>query len=363
MIRCEGCGVTIQTEDPKKVGYVPPQALEREVVYCQRCFRIRHYNEMAPVYQDPDVYLEKLSQIAQTDSLVVKIVDLFDLSGSWLPSIHRHIGKNPLLLLGNKIDLFPKSTKVGRLKEWVLSYAKEMGIHPVDVILISASKGEYVRKAVEAIEHYRQGKDVYVVGVTNVGKSTFINRLLKDYGQVEEVITTSPYPGTTLDFIQIPLDDGRHLTDTPGIVRKDRLSEYLGPEDLKIAVPRATLKPRIYQLNPAQTLFFGGLARFDFVEGERQPFVCYVANDLYIHRTKLERAEEVQKAHLGELLSPPKDPSQLPPWRKYSFTLTGKQKMDIVIAGLGWVACGKQRGLVHVYAPEGVQVIMRPAII
>ncbi len=60
----------------------------------------------------------------------------------------------------------------------------------------------------QAIDHYREGRDVYVVGVTNVGKSTLINQIIKQTAGVQELITTSRFPGTTLDKIEIPLDDG-----------------------------------------------------------------------------------------------------------------------------------------------------------
>ena len=40
-----------------------------------------------------------------------KIVDIFDFNGSWLPGLHRFVGKNPVLLIANKADLLPKSVK------------------------------------------------------------------------------------------------------------------------------------------------------------------------------------------------------------------------------------------------------------
>lgn len=363
--RCGGCGAVIQTKDPSQLGYVPPQALnkDQEELYCRRCFRIRHYNEIAPVEQDPDVYLQKLSVIAQTDSLVVKIIDLFDFSGSWIPGVQRHIGKNPILLVANKIDLFPRSTKWGRLKEWLQRYAKELGIEPVDILLCSAIKGIHMDLVINAIERYRQGRDVYVVGTTNTGKSTFINRILQEVAQIDSVITTSPYPGTTLDTIRIELDDGKAIIDTPGIVWKGRLSEWISPNDLQVVIPKQVLHPKVYQLQDGQTLFFGGLARMDYVKGAKQPFVCYVSNRLYIHRTKLSNADGFFQKHRGKLLSPPKDPAQLPSWTRHRFTLTGKEKVDIVISGLGWIACGKEKGEVDVWAPKGVQVVTRSAII
>ncbi|WP_249026574.1 GTPase [Thomasclavelia cocleata] len=56
----------------------------------------------------------------------------------------------------------------------------------------------------------------YIVGVTNVGKSSLINALLKHYGTGDDtLITTSEFPGTTLDLIEIPLDNQSYLYDSP----------------------------------------------------------------------------------------------------------------------------------------------------
>jgi hypothetical protein len=38
-------------------------------------------------------------------------------------------------------------------------------------------------------------------------------------------------------------------------------------------------------------------------------------------------------------------------------------KQDIVIPGLGWIAGGLEKAVVDVWAPEGIQVSIRPAIL
>ena len=49
-IICIGCGAVLQSDDPKKAGYLPKSALdkarneENAYVYCQRCLILRHYN-------------------------------------------------------------------------------------------------------------------------------------------------------------------------------------------------------------------------------------------------------------------------------------------------------------------------------
>ena len=34
----------------------------------------------------------------KVDALIVKIVDIFDFNGSWLPGLHRFIGNNKVLI-------------------------------------------------------------------------------------------------------------------------------------------------------------------------------------------------------------------------------------------------------------------------
>ena len=94
-------------------------------------------------------------------------------------------------------------------------------------------------------------------------------------------------------MVNIPLDDGKYIIDTPGIVYPWRFSEIVSRQDFGAIMPEKPLKPAVYQLNSGQTLFFGGMARFDFVEGDRQSFTCFISTALDIHRTKLERADEL----------------------------------------------------------------------
>lgn len=363
-IYCAGCGVQLQSADPKKVGFAPANALEKEVPICQRCFRIKHYNEASTVTLGDDEYLRILNKIGDTKALVVKVVDLFDFDGSWLRGLPRLVGGNPILLAVNKVDLLPKNINRNRLLNWIRKSASEYGVKPVDVVLISAKSGTGMDKLVEAMDKFRKKRDVFVVGVTNVGKSSLINRLLKQYGEVEVEITTSHFPGTTLDVIEIPIDDHSSLFDTPGIINRDQLIHHLSPEEYRFILPDKPIKPKVYQLQERQSLFIGGLARVDFVKGERQPFVFYLSNALNIHRTKLENADELYQKHKGELLSPPEGDraKELPPFEKYFFKVpAGKQ--DVVISGLGWVALHGEGAIVEVHVPKGTTVSLRPSLI
>lgn len=361
---CYGCGVTIQTEDPKGVGYAPSSSLAKEEIICQRCFRLRHYNEVQDVSLTDQDFLNILNQLAKTDSLIVKIVDIFDFNGSWLPGLHRFVGKNPILLIGNKADLLPKSVKSSKVIQWMKNEAKQLGLRPIDVLLTSAQKGFHIQEVLEKIDHYRDGKDVYVVGCTNVGKSTLINRILHEAAEVENLITTSHFPGTTLDMIKIPLNDGQSLIDTPGIINHHQIAHYVSKKDLKIITPKKEIKSRVFQLNEQQTLFFGGLARLDYEKGGRRSLVCYMGNELDIHRTKLENADALYKNHLGDMLQPPRkdELETFPELIRHDFTIR-EGKTDIVFSGLGWVTIPEAGAKVAAYVPKGVHVLLRKSLI
>lgn len=362
-LKCIGCGVTIQTEDAKKEGYAPAASLKNEEVVCQRCFRLRNYNEIQPVSLTGDDFLNILNGIGERDGLIVKIVDIFDFNGSWIPGLHRFVGQKDIVLIGNKSDLLPKSIKPNKVIHWMKNQAAKLGLKPVDVMLVSAFKGHGMDEALQRIEALRNGKDVYVVGCTNTGKSTFINHIIQNATGEKEVITTSHFPGTTLDIVEIPLDDERAICDTPGIINDHQIAHYLDANDLKLITPKSELKPKNFQLNAEQTLFIGGLARFDFISGERTSFQVYVSNRLDIHRTKLSNADNLYEKHKGVMLAPPSMDSleDFPTFVRHEFSIKD-DKTDIVISGLGWITV-QQRGVIAVHAPRGVDVVVRPSLI
>ncbi|WP_156291135.1 ribosome biogenesis GTPase YqeH [Oceanobacillus salinisoli] len=364
IIFCQGCGAQIQIFDPDKPGYTPSSSLEKENILCKRCFRLKHYNEIQDVSITDDDFLKMVSSIRNANGLVVHVIDIFDVNGSLIKSLPRITGENPIILVGNKMDLLPKSTNQRKLKQWLRTQAKEAGIKVLEVFLISSIKGHGMEELTSQIEQYRKQRDVFIVGTTNVGKSTFINRLIKQTTGHGDVITTSYFPGTTLGFIEIPLDDKTSLIDTPGIVNRQQISHYISEEDMKLVTPKNEIKPRVYQLNSNQTLFFGGLARLDFIKGDRQSFVCYFSNMLPIHRTKLDNADNLYENHVGEMLSPPNEKTLeiLPELTESTFKITN-EKTDIVFPGLGWVSILGEDTTVRAYSPKGVAVSVRKSLI
>ena len=278
-------------------------------------------------------------------------------------ALKRIVGNKKIILVANKLDLLPKQINHRRVKEWLKRSAKKYGLEAEEVVLISAEKGWGIEDLLTAINQNRDHEDVYIVGTTNVGKSTLINKLIELSVGEKDVVTTSRFPGTTLDMIDIPLDETSFMYDTPGIIQEHQMTHLVTEKELKTIIPKKEIKQRVYQLNESQTLFFGGLARIDYVSGGKRPLICFFSNDLNIHRTKTEKANELWKNQLGDLLTPPNNVSNFNLKDIKAVRLeTGKEKRDIMISGLGFITIDSGAKVI-VRVPKNVDVVLRNSIL
>lgn len=185
---------------------------------------------------------------------------------------------------------------------------------------------------------------------------------MKAYSDVQDnLITTSEFPGTTLDLIEIPLDENSSIYDSPGIVNRHQIAHLVDENTLKDILPQSELRPVNYQLNCKQTLYFGGLARLDFLNGSKTSMTCYFHRRLQIHRTKLENADALYNRH--KTLKPEvEELKDIQSFKTYQFRLP-ENKVDVVISGLGFVTIHCPNALIEVKAPEQVGVFIREALI
>lgn len=354
-------------ERPGEKGYVTGAAFLREHPLCQRCYRLTHYGELEPVSVTAEEYQQTLTTALKQSALVLYVVDLFDFNGSLVKGIAPLIASHEVILAINKIDLFPSDIRMGGLRSWVIREAARQGVNAREAIMVSAKTDVGVDELLSLLQQRAKGRPIVVVGMANVGKSSLLNALIKRIDEDEgQVLTTSLFPGTTLGLVNVAVPGG-HLTftDTPGLLGTFRLSDRVCRKSLRDILPQARLKPRVFQLTAGQTLFLGGLARVDFQAGDPQAFVVYTANQLKVHRTKLEKAAELYRQHLGELLTPPcpECSAEIKELRSKKFRFTAGQPLDLVISGLGFLRLSGMAAELVVHVPKAVDVTIRPALI
>ena len=330
MTKCLGCGATLQTNDINAVGYV--SNLDNDL--CCRCFRIKNYNEYKIVEADNSNYLKILEGVNKTNDLVLLVIDIFDIP-SKLKDI-RNIIKNDLILVINKRDILPSSI----YDENIINYFKRFTLDEIATILVSSKKNTNLDELFSLINSKKKSSNVYVIGYTNAGKSSLINKLIYNYSDnLKSAITVSNMPSTTIDTIRVTLNDDLVLNDTPGLLNEDSIINKIDGKELKHIIPTSTIKPRVYQVKCPQHIFLEEYVRLDL--NDLNDLVFYVANNLVIERTfkSTNKLEDKKK-----------------------ITLQVSANNDIVLVGLGFIKV-KKACKITLFVDNNIEIVLRDSMI
>ncbi|KAJ0964292.1 hypothetical protein J5N97_029414 [Dioscorea zingiberensis] len=384
---CYGCGAPLQTEEIDAPGYVDPETYELKkrhrqlrTVLCGRCKLLSHGHMVTAVgghggysggkqFVTAEELREKLSHLRREKVLVVKLVDIVDFNGSFLARIRDLAGSNPIILVVTKVDLLPKGTDFNCIGDWVVEATTKKKLNVISVHLTSSKSLVGITGVIAEIQKEKKGRDVYILGSANVGKSAFINALLKLMGEKDPVAAAaqkykpiqSAVPGTTLGPIQIEaFQGGGKLFDTPGVHLHHRQAAVIDSEDLPSLAPKSRLRAQTFpvlsdikRFNETEavglngfSIFWGGLVRVDIIKVLPETrLTFYGPRQLQIHMVPTAEADLFYHRELGILLTPPTGTQRAETWPglqvvrqlQINFENQKRPACDIAISGLGWI--------------------------
>ena len=152
--------------------------------------------------------------------LVIELLDARCPIATENPDIRRITAKKQRLILLNKADLADETVT----KKWI-EHFKEQGITAIALDSRGRDSIDRIRKAAAALTEAKREKErargitgeralkAMICGITNVGKSTFINSML---GKAST--KTGNKPGVTKGTQWININDSLLLLDTPGVL-------------------------------------------------------------------------------------------------------------------------------------------------
>lgn len=325
MTKCLGCGSVLQNTNSLKEGYVK----DLNNKFCERCFKITHYNNYIYSYKDNSEYLKKINEIGKTNDLVILTMDFLNMFD--IDSLNIN---NPIILVFTKKDLLPRSINENKFLEKI-----RCNLNIKDKLFISSNNNYNLDLLMNKIMKYKVSDKVYVIGLTNDGKSTLINKILKNYSDNESNITTSDFPSTTLDFIEKNVSDDLILVDTPGLLDDGSIVMCSSKDELKKIIPKKEIKPIVYQVKVNQSIIVD-----DFMRVDIRPFndiIIYMSNNLKISRLY-------------------KDNNKLNKLKIYDVKLDDNQ--DLVIKGLGFIKF-KFGCNIKIYLDDRVSYYIRDSIV
>lgn len=151
--------------------------------------------------------------------VVVQILDARSPNASINPDIAEYVKDKKQVIVLNKYDLADDEQN----KKWV-NYFKQNG---AEAVLVDSNSGKGIEEVIRKIEKVyeedrtsysdkgRKGKSirVMVIGIPNVGKSSFINRITKKTSAV-----VGNKPGVTRQKQWVRVNQNIELLDTPGVL-------------------------------------------------------------------------------------------------------------------------------------------------
>ncbi|XP_057544363.1 putative nitric oxide synthase [Amaranthus tricolor] len=381
---CYGCGAPLQTLEVDGPGYVDPDTYELKkkhrqlkTILCGRCRLLSHGHMITAVgghggyaggkqFVTAEELRDKLSHLRHEKALIVKLVDIVDFNGSFLSRVRDLAGANPIILVVTKIDLLPKGTDLNCIGDWIVEATTKKKLNVLSVHMTSSKSLVGIAGVVAEIQQEKKGRDVYILGSANVGKSAFINAMLMMMGEKDPVAAAaqkykpiqSAVPGTTLG--PIPIDaffGGGKLYDTPGVHLHHRQGAVVHSDDLPALAPRSRLKGLSIPSNKETILksrglngfsiFWGGLVRIDILKVRRcTRLTFYGPKALEIHMVPIVEANDFYKKEIGVLLTPPTGKQRTNDWKgletvrrlQLRYDDTDRPCSDIAISGLGWIS-------------------------
>jgi len=359
-MRCSGCGVELQHEDPEELGYLPESVLESRLqagkeIMCRRCFLIKHYSSL-PENDSVSHTLDNLNEYLKLAREVIYVIDISDFDGTYRKDISQLLKNHSVHYVLNKIDLLPKEVKVEEIREWASDIIKEpvSRVRPVSVL------GKYGLNSLYA--YLKSAAEEFVsIGVTNVGKSSLLNGLMRS----EEIIV-SRFPGTTVEVASKTLKNSAVIVyDTPGIFTNDRLTDLMSTEDQSRLLARKRLKKSTFQFHDVRTVFLGGFVKID-AKNQSDPvgiFHTFVPESVSVHETNPNTAAKEWDSWFGDILRPPFDRSKRGKYRWEAKEFRLRTGQELHICGLGWINVAKGPLTIGLTRPKNVALKVRKGLV
>ena len=295
MKKCKGCGIELQDKNKEMLGYV----VDLEQDYCQRCFRLSHYGDTT-YFKTNYVTNEKIFEIYRrySNSLFVVIIDILDAFVLKQDEILVYFKDYDVLLIINKTDLLPENINDHKLNKMVSRMLFDLNKkYPnIKAAMMTNKHESRFNEQFIALLNDLNNHNVVFAGRANAGKSSLINKLLNSNS-----LTTSMYPGTTLEEVEIFYKNFRFI-DTPGLVDVNNYATHLNSEKYRLSKIDKMIKPQIFQLNEPQSYFYDGLLRVDIIPKEKASVSFYINNNNKIHRTRFDNGDDYYQKHYCEFI-------------------------------------------------------------
>jgi len=360
---CPGCGVRFQIGNKEEVGYIQEDVLlESSNPICERCYKLKHYSQNILIQNNREETIAEVKSAVEKSKIVLYVIDIFDFEVSFDEAIVEMLKDKKVILVVTKVDLLKiHPTKVAA---WVKERIREYKLDIMDMAFISNISQYGINGVLRKIERlFDKNITMSVIGVTNSGKSSFIQNLLGGKSN----LTISKFSGTTLRNVSKTLADHNYkIIDTPGIIAHDRVIEHVC-SNCAVKLTPTKLKISDIKVKRENVFAIGGLAKVIAHSKHEETCVFEMAVSNHVKSLSFNRKnwEKIDTEYIPEKVTPPCDICK----KRYTLLDKKREKFflkrgeELYIGGLAWIHAKYHAAEIEIELPKNIKVVKRNSLL
>ncbi len=364
VLRCHNCGAILQSENKKQPGFISKAIVENgvpKIPYCNACYdKMLTLNSSSLDHETDKDIIKILNDAVATDSLIVWMVDLFSFNGTLNPDVVKKVKKLNVVVVGSKRDLFPSSVTDAMLVRYLDERFSEVGVNPVAIRLLGNEDKIDIETILKDFKEQRKYRDIYLIGEVNSGKTTLINKLLKNYvNKTKWQIKTELYPGTNSDVLEIPLSNSSYLYELPDLSNSTSVLSKVEKDLQKIILPKKEIVMVRKFIGEGSAIIVGNLACLYIIKGRHTSVRTFMSEKSEIKVVGIDKVDDVLRQNRKKKFCRPVSDRFLSfrDYDMFEYELEDDDlRHDISVEGLCWFSTRGKGQTLRILLPKGVAV-------
>ena len=364
VIRCQSCGAILQADTKNRPGFISRAIVENgvpKIPYCNSCYeKMLSLNSSSLQHETDMDSLKILKDAVATDSLIVWMVDLFTFNGTLNPDVVKKVKKLNVVVIGSKRDLMPSLATDEMLIRYLDERFADVGINPIAIDLIGNEETIDIKEKLKQFGEYRKGRDVYLLGELNSGKTTFINKMLKDYeNNTRWQVKSELYPGTNSNVLEIPLTNSSFFYELPDLSNNTSVFSRVEPSVQKIITPKKEVAMTRRFIGDGSAIVVGNLACLYVIKGHHTSIRVFTGEKVEIKVVDNNKVDDYLAMNLKKKVTKPVSEryTSFRDYDMFEYDLENDDlRHDISVEGLCWFSMRGKGQTIRILLPKGAAV-------